>query len=42
LYSGIASSRTHKIVIFMYLALAQEIQQPSLEVIPSDARIIYI
>ncbi len=42
LYSGIASSRTHKIDIFMHLALAQEIHQPSPEVIPSDARIIYI
>jgi uncharacterized protein (DUF58 family) len=41
-YSGIASSRAHKIDIFMHLALVQEIHQPSPEVIPSDARIIYI
>ena len=42
LYSGIASSRAHKINIFKHLALVQEIHQPSPEVIPSDARIIYI
>jgi uncharacterized protein (DUF58 family) len=42
LYSGIASSRAHKIDIFMHLAVVQEIRQPSPEVIPSDARIIYI
>jgi uncharacterized protein (DUF58 family) len=42
LYSGIASSRAHKIDIFIHLALAQEIHQPSPEVIPKDARIIYI
>lgn len=42
LYSGLASSRAHKIDIFMHLALAQEIHQPSPEVIPNDARIIYV
>jgi uncharacterized protein (DUF58 family) len=42
LYSGIGSSRAHKIGIFMHLALAQDIHQPSPEVIPSEARIIYI
>ena len=42
LYSGTASSRAHKIGVLKHLALAKEIHQPSPEVIPKDARIIYI
>lgn len=40
--SGIAFSRAHKIKILERLALAEDIQQPKLEAIPSDAQIIYI
>lgn len=41
-YSGLHVSRAHKVKILEQLALARDIRQPSLEGVPSDAKILSI
>jgi uncharacterized protein (DUF58 family) len=41
-FSGIASTRAHKIEILKQLALTHEIRQPGMKDVPPDAQLIYI